>query len=272
MTRRRTWGKTAIGLAATAVMLFPVYWMVNVSFTAGPRMRRTPPDWFPVHGTLDGYRTVLHQQLPYLGTSLVAGLGAVALTLAIAAPAGYALARLRPRGGQVFTFLLLVAQMIPTIIMAMGYYAFLLSIGMLNTLPGLIVADTTIAVPFAALIFTAFMSSIPDELMQAAVIDGANRLRTFWSVVVPLSRNATVTVALFTFLWAWSDFVFASTLDSGGTLRPITLGIYHYIGNNNQEWNAIMATAVVASIPATVLLVVASRYVATGITSGAVKD
>jgi len=73
-------------------------------------------------------------------------------------------------------------------------------------------------------------------------------------------------------LWAWSDFVFASTLDQSGDLQPITLGIYRYIGNNNQEWNAIMATAVVASIPATVLLLVAQRYVAAGMTTGAVKD
>jgi len=122
------------------------------------------------------------------------------------------------------------------------------------------------------LIFTAFMSSIPEELMQAAVTDGAGSLRTFWSVILPVSRNAIVTVSLFTFLWAWSDFIFASTLDQGGTRQPITLGIYHYIGNNNQQWNAIMATAVVASIPATVLLVVAQRYVAAGVTAGAVKD
>jgi multiple sugar transport system permease protein len=90
--------------------------------------------------------------------------------------------------------------------------------------------------------------------------------------VLPLSRNAVVTVSLFTFLWAWSDFVFASTLDSGGARQPITLGIYHYIGNNNQQWNAIMATAVVASLPATALLIIAQRYVAAGITTGAVKD
>ena len=87
-----------------------------------------------------------------------------------------------------------------------------------------------------------------------------------------MSRNAVVTVSLFAFLWSWSDFVFANTLDGGGGMRPITLGIYHYIGNNNQEWNAIMATAVVASVPATVLLVLAQRYVAAGVTAGAVKD
>jgi multiple sugar transport system permease protein len=89
---------------------------------------------------------------------------------------------------------------------------------------------------------------------------------------MPVSRNAVVTVSLFAFLWAWSDFIFASTLDGAGGHQPITLGIYHYIGNNNQQWNAIMATAVVASIPATVLLVIAQRYVAAGVTAGAVKD
>ncbi len=81
-----------------------------------------------------------------------------------------------------------------------------------------------------------------------------------------------MTVSLFAFLWAWSDFVFASTLNGGGARQPITLGIYHYIGNNNQDWNSIMATVVVASVPATILLILAQRYVAAGVTAGAVKD
>ncbi|MEV4579898.1 carbohydrate ABC transporter permease [Nonomuraea jabiensis] len=264
--------KSAIGLVLTAVMLFPVYWMINVSFTRDTDMRKSPPGFFPVNGTLDGYRVVLDQQLPYLGVSLVVGLGTVALTLLIAAPAAYSLAKLRPRGGGVLTFVLLVAQMIPGIIMAMGFYAIFLNTGLLNTVPGLIVADSTLAVPFAVLILTTFMSGIPEELLQAARTDGAGVVRTFVSIVLPVSRNSLITVSLFAFLWAWSDFIFASTLDQGGDHQPITLGIYHYIGNNNQEWNAIMATAVIASVPATILLVVAQRYVAAGVTAGAVKD
>ncbi len=270
--RRRTAWKTLLGLALTAVMLFPVYWMINASFTRDQDLRKTPPSFLPLHATLEGYRAVLDQQLPYLGTSLTVALATVALTLALAAPAGYSLAKLRPRAAGALTFLLLAAQMIPGIIMAMGFYAILLGTHLINTLPGLVVADSTIAVPFAVLVFTAFMHAIPDELIQAARTDGAGTIRTFYSIVLPLSRNAIVTVSLFTFLWAWSDFVFASTLDAGGTHQPITLGIYHYIGNNNQQWNAIMATAVTASIPATALLVLAQRYVAAGITTGAVKD
>ena len=272
MTTRRAPWRTGVGLVLTAVMLFPVYWMVNVSLTATTDMRKDPPNLFPVSPTLVGYQAVLEQQLPFLTTSLVVGLGTVLLTLVVAAPAGYALAKLRPRGEGVLGFVLLICQMIPAIIMAMGFYAIYLKLGVLNTVAGLIVADSTIAVPFAVMVFTAFMQGIPDELVNAAKIDGASHLRTFWSVIMPVSRNAAVTVSLFAFLWAWSDFIFASSLDNGGDARPITLGIYAYIGNNNQQWNAIMATAVVASIPATMLLVLAQRYVAAGVTAGAVKD
>ena len=272
MTSRRSALRTCVGIALTAAMLFPVYWMVNVSLTRPGDMRRDPPYLAPLHPTFAGYRAVLHDQLPYLGTSLLIGLGTVLLTLVVAAPAGYSLAKLRPLGGRPVTFVLLMAQMVPGIIMAMGFYGIFINLGVINSWWGLVVADSTIAVPFGVLIFTAFMSGIPEELMAAAKIDGAGSWRTFWYVVLPISRNPMVTVSLFSFLWAWSDFIFASTLNSGGTRQPITLGIYRYIGNNNQEWNSIMATAVVASIPAAFLLIVAQRYVAAGVTAGAVKD
>ena len=269
---RRRWWKTVVGLLLTALMLFPVYWMINVSLTQDQNLRKDPPNLIPLDPTFRGYISVIADQGPFLATSLLIGIGTVLLTLALSAPAAYSLAKLRPRGGGAISFALLIAQMIPSIIMSMGFYAIFLNLGFLNSVGGLIVADSTIAVPFGVLIFTAFMAGIPDELMQAATIDGANAWRTFRSVVLPISRNSIVTVALFSFLWAWSDFIFASSLDSGGDLRPITLGIYHYIGNNRQDWQAIMATAVVASIPAAVLLVVAQRYVAAGVTAGAVKD
>jgi len=271
-TTRRPWWKTGLGLLFTALMLFPVYWMLNVSLTQTGDLRRDPPHVFPVAPTFEGYEAVFRQQLPNLGTSLLLGLGCVALTLLIAAPAGYAIALLRLRGRGPLNFLLLVAQMIPGVVMAMGFYAIYVRLDLLNTLGGLIVADSTVAVPFAVLLFTAFMSGIPREMTEAARIDGAGVWRVFRSIVLPMSRNPILTVSLFAFLWAWSDFIFASTLNRNGDLIPITLGIYHYIGNNTTQWNAIMATAVVASIPAAVLLVVAQRYVAAGVTAGAVKD
>ena len=272
MKTSRSTTKTVIGVVLTMLMLFPVYWMLNVSLMRTSDMRRDPHYLFPLHPSFSGYDAVLHDQLPYLATSLAIGIGTVVLTLAVSAPAAYSLAKLRPLGGSPLTFILLMAQMIPGIIMAMGFYSIFLNVGIINTWWGLVIADSTLAVPFGVLIFTAFMSGIPDELIQAAKLDGAGSWRTFVSIVLPVSRNPVVTVSLFAFLWAWSDFIFASTLNSGGTMQPITLGIYKYIGNNNQEWNSIMATAVVASIPAAFLLVVAQRYVAAGVTAGAVKD
>ncbi|AYY13800.1 carbohydrate ABC transporter permease [Actinobacteria bacterium YIM 96077] len=272
MTARRTRWKTALGLVFTALMLFPVYWMFNVSLTRTGDMRADPPHVFPWDPTFEGYADVFRQQLPNLATSLLLGLGCVLLTLVISAPAGYALSKLRMPGRGGMSFLLLIAQMIPSVVMAMGFYAIYIRLGWLDTLWGLIIANSTIAVPFGVLIFRAFMSGIPQEFIHAAKVDGASTWRTFRSVVLPVSRNSIVTVSLFAFLWAWSDFIFASTLDRNGDLIPITLGIYAYIGNNTTQWNSIMATAVVASIPAAILLIIAQRYVASGVTAGAVKD
>jgi multiple sugar transport system permease protein len=267
----RRWWKTAIGVVLTAIMLFPVYWMVNVSLTARGSIRDA--DLYPKDFTLDHYRVVLHDQLPYLGTSLVVGVGTVVVTLLISAPAAFALSKLFVPGRRTLNFLLIVAQMIPAVVMALGFYTIYSNLGILDTLPGLILADSTIAVPFGVMLFAAFMTGIPRELLQAAQIDGASSWRTFRSVILPISRNAAVTVGLFAFLWAWSDFLFASTLNrDGGRLRPITMGIYDYIGSQNQEWGPMMATAVMASIPAAILLVVAQKYVAAGVTAGAVKD
>jgi multiple sugar transport system permease protein len=267
----RTWWKTTIGVILTAIMLFPVYWMVNVSLTKREAIR--DGDLIPKAFTLEHYRVVLNDQLPYLLTSLVVGLGTVILTLAISAPAGFAISRLFQRVNRTLAFILIVAQMIPAVVMSLGFYSIYSDLGILDTVPGLILADSTIAVPFGVMLFAAFMSGIPRELLQAAHIDGASNWRTFRSIVMPVSRNAAVTVALFSFLWAWSDFLFASTLNrGGGDRRPITMGIYDYIGSQNQEWGPMMATAVVASVPAAILLVVAQRYVAAGVTAGAVKD
>lgn len=270
-TVRRVWWKTAIGVVLTAVMLFPLYWMINVSFTERSAIRNA--DLFPMAFTLENYQVVLSSQLPYLGTSVLIGLGTVVVTLVISAPAAYALSKLTVPGSRVISFLLIVAQMIPAVVMALGFYTIYSDLGVLNSVYGLILADSTIAVPFGVMLFSAFMTGIPKELIEAAEIDGASYWRTFRSVVLPVSRNSAVTVGLFAFLWSWSDFLFASTLNrEGGNLRPITMGLYDFIGSQNQEWGPLMAAAVVASIPTAILLIVAQRYVAAGITAGAVKD
>jgi multiple sugar transport system permease protein len=117
----------------------------------------------------------------------------------------------------------------------------------------------------------AFMGTVPSEVIEAARVDGAGQIRSFVSIVLPMSRNALITAALFTFLFTWSDFLFALTLTTTEDVRPVTLGLFTYIGTYVNDWSAVMATAVLASLPAFVLLLIAQRFVTAGVTSGSVK-
>lgn len=271
MQQRSTWWKTAIGVVLTLIMLFPIYWMINIAFTDRSAIRSG--DLYPKSFTMENFQRAFSDQLPYLGTSLLIAIGCVLFTLVIAMPSSYAIAFLLHKGRKTTNFLLIVAQMIPAVVMALGFYQIFNEIGLLDTIPGLIIADSTVAVPFAVMLLSSFMMGMPHSLIEAAQIDGANQWTVFAKIVVPLSRNSIVTTSLFSFLWAWSDFMFASTLNAGGgRLRPITMGLYDYIGAQNQEWGPMMATAVLASIPTALMLIVAQKYVAAGVTAGAVKD
>ncbi|MEV4569047.1 carbohydrate ABC transporter permease [Nonomuraea sp. NPDC049419] len=260
---------TVLGVVFLAVMIFPVYWMVNTSLQAASGAAAA--DFFPVHPDLSGYATAVTEQGRNFVTSLVIALGTVVLTLAIATPAAYGLYRFRTKAGTVFLLVLLITQMIPAMVIANALYPLFNSLFLINNVFGLILANSAAGIPFAVLLIRAFMGSIPPALVEAAMVDGAGNLRAFLAIVVPISRNAIVTAALFTFLSAWSDFLFALTLTSTPEVRPITLGIYDYISANSQDWAAVMATAVLASVPAGLLLIFAQRYIAAGAVSGAVK-
>jgi multiple sugar transport system permease protein len=190
----------------------------------------------------------------------------------VATPAAYALATIRARIGSLLLFALVLAQMAPGFVVANSLYSAFNTLGLLNSYQAVILADSTIAVPFAIIIMRAFMLGIPPELGEAARVDGAGQLRIFWSVYLPLSRTALITAALFSFLFGWGDFLFALILNSNPDHTPITVGIYRFIGAYSVEWPSVMATAVIAIIPATILLALAQRYIAAGITAGAVKE
>ncbi|NJP94289.1 carbohydrate ABC transporter permease [Nonomuraea sp. FMUSA5-5] len=260
---------TALGVLFLAVMLFPVYWMVNSSLQSSSGA--TTRDWLPLDATLSGYAKAISEQGQNFVTSLLIALGTVVLTLVVATPAAYGLSRFRSRGASTFVLVLLITQMIPAMVIANALYPLFNQLYLINNVFGLILANTAAGIPFAVLLMRAFMGSIPRALVEAAMVDGAGQLRAFLSIVVPISKNAIVTAALFTFLSAWSDFLFALTLTSTPEVRPITLGIYDYISANTQDWDTVMATAVLASIPAALLLIFAQRYIAAGAVAGAVK-
>jgi multiple sugar transport system permease protein len=270
-TRTRGWIDTVIGVVIIAVFLFPLYWMVNISLQPGRDLVRIPPEWFPLDATLGAFRNAIAIEGRHLLVSLVISLGTAALSLAIATPAAFAMAQLRTRLSRPVLFALLIGQMVPSIVMANALFKVINGLHLINSLFALILADSTLAVPFAVLILRAFMVSMPAELLEAAYVDGASRLRSLWSVVLPISRNAMITAGLFAFLFAWGDFLFGLTLTTTDSVIPVTVGMYRFIGVYSTDWNSVMATGVIASIPAAILLIVAQRYVAAGVTGGAVK-
>jgi multiple sugar transport system permease protein len=260
---------TVLGIIFLCIMIFPVYWMINTSLQSnGGAVNST---FFPTAPSFDGYVQAIHDQGGNLLTSLIVSLGTVVVALVIAAPAAYALAKFRLRWINGVLIALLIAQMIPGIVIANALYTAYNNFGLLNSIPGLILADASSSIPFAILILRAFMGSIPPSLVEAARVDGAGHFRAFVSIVIPISRNSIITAGLFAFLFTWSDFVFALTLTTGDTVKPVTLGIYSYLSSNVQSWAPVMATAVLSSIPAIVLLIVAQKYIAAGALGGAVK-
>jgi multiple sugar transport system permease protein len=258
-----------IGVVFLVIMLFPVYWMINASLQ--PSGNTLTAGVFPTNPSWAGYEKAISDQGANLVTSLIISVGAVIVCLAIAAPAAYALAQFRYRWISIALLIILIAQMIPGIVIANALYAAYNDLGLLNTHVGLIVADASQSIPFAIIVMRAFMMNIHPSILEAARVDGAGQVRTFWSIALPVSKNALITAGLFAFLFAWSDFLFALTLTTTSDIRPVTLGIYEYLGTQVSNWSAVMATAVLSSLPAIILLLIAQKYIAAGAMGGSVK-
>ncbi|GAA2195753.1 carbohydrate ABC transporter permease [Streptomyces bangladeshensis] len=266
---RRRWGSTAAAVLVLGVMLFPLYWMLNTALQPEAGLLEVDP--VPHRPDLSGFAKALDDQGGHLLTSLVVSLGAVVICLVIAAPAAYGLARFRLRGTRTLVFGTLITQMVPGIVIANALYTSYVDLGLVNSYAGLMLADASLGIPFSIVLMRSFMVSVPAEVIEAAQMDGAGRLRTFLQVVLPMSRNSLITSGLFAFLFAWSDFMFALTLNTTDDVKPITLGIYQYIGAHVGDWGSVMAASVLSAIPAAILLVLAQKYIAAGITGGSVK-
>jgi multiple sugar transport system permease protein len=258
-------------LVALVILLFPLYAVIIGSFETNNQLLGTHYNFLPPTPSWANYSAVISTQGSHIVSTLIIGVFTSLLTLAIAVPAAHALARYRFRVTVIVIGGLLIAQILPAIVIANSLFLIYHKLGLLNSYPGLILADASYGVPFSILVLRAFMLSLPNDVLQAARVDGASEWKTFVRIVLPMSRSAVITVAVFAFLNGWGDFIFALTLLSGSSFQPITLSIYSYIGEFSQNIGAAMALCVVGILPAAVLLMAAQRYIAAGLTVGSVK-
>ena len=273
--RRRGYARTLIGTLFVLAYLFPVYWMIATSlktsgaiFASPPQVVPSPPVFSPyIDAVIDNPLTIRA-----IINSAIIGIGTMLLTLLLATPAAYALARLKLRGGALMTLLLLITQLLPAIVIATPLFVFFSRIGLLNSYPALILADTTITLPFAVIILRPFFLTVPSELEAAAKIDGCNQLSAFWRVVLPLVRPGLITVAVFAFLFSWGEFLFALSLNTNENVQPVTVALNKFIGQYGTQWNKLMAVATTIALPIIVIFASLQRYIVGGLVAGSVKE
>ncbi|APY85831.1 carbohydrate ABC transporter permease [Streptomyces alfalfae] len=203
-------------------------------------------------------------------TLLVAG-GATLLVLLVSLPAAYYTARMRYRGRKVFLLLVLVTQMFQPTALLVGLYREFHQLDMLNSVWTLILTNAAFNLAFAVWILTAYISSIPPELEEAAMVDGTSRFGAMIKVTLPLALPGVVTAVIFTFITAWNEFVMGLTLTTEPAKQPLTVGINNFIGNYTVQWNYLFAASVVAIVPVIVLFAFIERHVVSGLTAGSVK-
>ena len=262
-----------VALGALAVTLFPFYWMLNTSLKPAAEVFASPPTFVSAHWSLDAYAAVLANRpvARYFLNSLVVAVGATAISIVLAALAAYGVTRFFPRGALPFVLFLLFTKMLPETLLIIPYFQLMSDLSLLNTYWALILAYSSFALPFSVWMLIGFFRSIPLELDEAAHIDGASVLQTFFRVILPLARPGLVAVALFTFLVAWNSYVWALVLTTDSSMFVLSVGIANMVGEYRVQWNELMAAAVMAALPVMALYALLERHLVEAITAGAVK-
>ena len=266
-----------IALAAGAGLLlsvwaFPVLWAMLTSFKSERDVLAYPPV-FLFEPTLAHYREVLFGAssiLPNLWSSVVVSTSATLLTMLLALPAGYAIARLRYPGKRASGFYVLATQMLPPVGLVIPYYLALQKVGALDTYFGMVLIYLTFSLPFAIWLMVSYFEDIPYEMEEAALLDRAGRLRALWYVILPQVRGGIAVTTVFVFLNAWNDFLFAVVL-GGNKVRPVTVAMFNFISVEQTQWAKLAAGAMVAMAPVILIGLLAQRHIVKGLTVGAVK-
>lgn len=279
MTRsalRRGRGRALLGLGVALLVFqaaFPFLWMASTSLKSPGEVFAEPPSFVPEAPTLENFRrlfTGTNFLVYFLNSLKVAGL-AVLLTLLVGVPGGYSLTRYRYPGRNQITVLILCTYMFAPIMVVIPFFILVKRVGIENTHLALILGFTSFCLPFTLWLLKAFFETIPIDLEEAAMVDGAGRVRTVLYVVLPLALPGIIATGIFTFILAWNDFVFTRILISADELKTLPVGVQDLFHSALIDWGLIMAAGVMITIPALLFFMAVQRHLVAGWGSGGLK-
>lgn len=258
-----------------AVLLFPLYWAVNTSLKTEQEIFQIPPTFYPHILNLESYMAQVStgdfNMFRSFFNSLVISVGAMMISVILAVPASYGIARYRFRGRKMMMLTFLVTQMLPVAVLLTPMFILFKKMHVYNTWISAILADATIGIPFSILILKNYFASIPKDVEEAAYIDGCNRFTAFVRILFPIAKTGIMVCAIFSFLYAWGDLAYGMTFILDQQKRPITAGIFNFMGQYGTKWSYLTAFAVVTIIPVALIFIFMQKYIVSGMTSGAVK-
>jgi multiple sugar transport system permease protein len=265
---------TYLGLAFGLVFAgFPILWMFFTSLKSNTEIFALPPRLLPDEFTIKAYRSIFSNPEKvrfFLNSYLVAG-AVTLLTLFIAILTAYGFSRFSFPFKNTLNVFIISTQTVPPITLLIPYFGMVVTFGIFDTYFALILTYLVFTLPYAILLMTGYLNTLPKELDEAVLVDGGSSWTALWRVIVPLSVPGIVATAVYTFLLAWNEFLFALTLTKSMEMRTVPIGIELLMGQHAFEWNEMMAMSVLGSLPLLVLYLFAQGYFLAGMTAGSVK-
>lgn len=257
------------------VYLLPMAWMILNTFKSQLEMFRNPPNIWPANFTLKSYTTVWSSTAANLLTSfknsMIISLYTMAVSLILGIPCAYGLARLRLKGMTALMYVFILGQMIAPSVKMLPLFIMLNDMNLINTYESVVISLSTFSMPFSVLVMRPYFLSVPQEIDEAARIDGCSRLRAFRSVILPVCYPGAIVAGIFAFLGGWNDLIFAFTMLTSSDKRPMITSIYKFIEEHETRQDLVLTFALYCAIPIVVLFILCQRYIVDGLTFGSVK-
>jgi multiple sugar transport system permease protein len=255
------------------IVILPFYWIFSSSIKVPQEIIALTPTLLPQSFTWQHYSKLLNSSdFPlYMWNSLQVAFGTTIITVALSAPAAYGLYRLKLPGRNLIFQIILVTYAFPGILLLIPLYGMMSNLGLIDTIPALIIINVTFAAPFAVWMMRAFFSTIPIEIEDAAALDGANRLQILLRILFPIAAPGIASITIFAFIMSWTEYMFASVLIISDERRTLPVGLAGIIGQYQVDWGLLLAGSVMTALPVIVLFGFVGRHFVRGLTAGAMK-